>query len=347
MATLTSIAVTTRKVIRYCIFGIVGLIALRIVFGLGISLYNRLFPKPPPPPTVAFGKLPSLPFPQKDRSELTYTLQTKTGQLPTFSTQAKVYFMPSLVSNLLALDSAKQTASALGFASEPLAKSETVYTFPHPQVPSDLEMNIITGNFSISYNLSVDPSPIERKPSSPEIAANQVRSFLTSGRLLAEDLVGPTTHEFLKIEALKLVDAISLSEADLVRINLFRRAYDDLPSVTPDPKRANVWFLVSGANQREKQIVNGEYHYFPVDEEQYSTYPIKTARDAYNELAAGGGYIASMGQNEGNQIVIRDAYLAYYDAGEQTQFYQPIIVFAGDNNFVAYVPAVTGDYYGE
>ncbi|OGM29515.1 hypothetical protein A2630_00795 [Candidatus Woesebacteria bacterium RIFCSPHIGHO2_01_FULL_44_10] len=347
MTSLTQVAISTRKIIRYGIYGILGLIALRIIFGLGINLYKRLFPKPPPPPTVAFGKLPGLPFPEKERPQVTYTLQTVTGQLPALPTQTKVYFMPQLSSNLLALESAKQKATSLGFVSEPIAKSETIYTFPHPRVPSDLEMNIITGSFSISYNLSIDSSPVERRPSSPEIAASQVRSFLSSANLLPEDLTGQTSHEFLKIEALRLVDAISLSEADLVRVNLFRRAYDELPAVTPDPKRANVWFLVTGASQREKQIVNGEYHYFPVDEEQSSTYPIKTAQDAYNELAAGAGYIANMGQSESGQVVIREVYLAYYDAGEQVEFYQPVIVFAGDNNFIAYVPAVTADYYEE
>ena len=54
-----------------------------------------------------------------------------------------------------------------------------------------------------------------------------------------------------------------------------------------------------------------------------------------------------MGQSESGQVVIREVYLAYYDAGEQVEFYQPVIVFAGDNNFIAYVPAVTADYYEE
>jgi hypothetical protein len=44
---------------------------------------------------------------------------------------------------------------------------------------------------------------------------------------------------------------------------------------------------------------------------------------------------------------VRKIYLAYYDAGVYTEFYQPVFVFEGDKDFVGYVPAVTTDYYGE
>jgi len=39
-------------------------------------------------------------------------------------------------------------------------------------------------------------------------------------------------------------------------------------------------------------------------------------------------------------------YLAYYDAGVPTDYYQPIIVFEGDQDFLAYVPAIASEYYG-
>ena len=97
----------------------------------------------------------------------------------------------------------------------------------------------------------------------------------------------------------------------------------------------------------EKKVIGAEYRYFPIDESKSATYPIKTAQQAWEELNAQKAFIASLGENQDQQITIRNIYLAYYDAGVQTDFYQPIIVFEGDRNFKAYLPAVTADYYGE
>jgi hypothetical protein len=38
--------------------------------------------------------------------------------------------------------------------------------------------------------------------------------------------------------------------------------------------------------------------------------------------------------------------MAYYDPDVLSQYFQPIVVFEGDGGFVAYVPAVTAEYYG-
>ena len=106
--------------------------------------------------------------------------------------------------------------------------------------------------------------------------------------------------------------------------------------------------MVTGESSGPKQVIAGEYHYFPVDEGKFSTYPIKTSQIAWDELSAGGAFVASPGGNsEGGAVTLRRVYLAYYDAGGYTEFFQPIVVFEGDNGFVAYVPAVTADYIGD
>ena len=130
---------------------------------------------------------------------------------------------------------------------------------------------------------------------------------------------------------------------------MYREPYgpqnDTLPSVTLDPDESNVWFMLTGGGTNQK-IIAGEYHHFPIDKEKQSTYPIKTAQQAWNDLQAGKGFIASLGENEDNTIKIRNVYLAYFDPAQYAQFYQPVAVFEGDNGFVAYVPAVTNEFYG-
>jgi hypothetical protein len=349
MTSLTRIAIAARRVIRYLIFLIIFLVVGKFVLDAGTAIYKKAFPAPPPAPTVKYGKLSPIPFPANgSTAKLTYTLETPEGGLPTgIPTQSKVYFMPKPSSNLLSLDTAKTTAGALGFGNTPQQVTDTMYIFNNPNAPSALQMNIITGTFSISYNLAQDKSPLTNKPPIAEIAASEFRSILSGANILPPDLTGPTNSTYLKLSNGQLITALSLSESDVVKVNLFRKNYDNLPSVTGIPDQANVWGMISGSGSRDQQIVAAEFHYFPVDESQYSTYPIKTPTEALTELQANKAYIAALGLNkDGDSLKIRRMYLAYFDPGSVTEFYQPIYVFEGDNGFKAYLPAVTSAYYG-
>jgi hypothetical protein len=348
MASLTQVSIATRKTIRYGIYTVIALIIARYIFLAGVLVYRYFFPVPPPAPEISFGKLPVLPFPVKTPTEgLSFSLETPEGGLPSFSYQAKVFYMPKVFTGLLSLDLAKDRATKLGFSPDGAEVTETVYKFPHPKSPSELQISIATGVFSISYNLSSDPGPLQEKPTAPEVAASKVRSYLSTSGLLPKDMEGASKSEYVKLVNDKIIGAISLSDANFVKVNLFRKEYDSLPSMTPDPTSGNIWFIVSGATEKEKLVIAAEYHYFPVDETKSSTYPIKTSQVAWNEFTAGKAYIASLGTNQaGKNIVIRRMYLGYYDGGTAMDFYQPIVVFEGDNGFVAYLPAVTADQYG-
>ncbi len=347
MSSLTQTAIVTRKIIRYGLFAIVFLIVGRIFLTGIISLYKKIFPAPPPPPTVVFGKLPKLSFPEVGIPQgVSFTLETADGSLPKMPTQAKVYFMPKPASNLLSLSAAQNKSENLGFNFEGEQLSQTTYKFNHKSSPSKLELNIVSGVFSISYDLKSDSEPISVRPPISEIAASQVRSYLSSADLLPADLTGTTRAEYLKLDDGKFISALSQSEANLVKINLFRKNYDELPSVTPSPNDANVWFIVSGVNNRQKQIVAAEFHYFAVDETQFSTYPIKTAEEAWKEFGEGKVFTVRPGENkEGDNIKIRKIYLGYFDSGIQMDFFQPVYVFEGDNAYMAYLPAITSEYY--
>ncbi|KKR44884.1 MAG: hypothetical protein UU51_C0010G0001 [Microgenomates group bacterium GW2011_GWC1_41_20] len=348
MSSLTNISITSRKIIRYGIFLILFLMVGRIFLDTGIKIYKKLFPSPPPAPTVKYGRLSAIPFPENGiTAKPTYTLETAEGDLPTnISTQAKVFFMPKTNANLLSLDTAKSKAAALGYSADIQQISDTIYKFKNPNFPTYLQINIVTGTFSVSYDLVTDSSPIDFRPPVAEVAASGYKSFLMEAGLLPDDLTGSVTHDFLKISDGQLKSAMSLSEANFVKVNLFRKNYDEIPAVTGNPNQANVWAIVSGARSDGQEIIASEYHYRSVDESQYSTYPIKTPAEAFTELQSGQAFIASYGLNEdGSNIKIRNVYLAYFDPDTITEYYQPIYVFEGDNGFTAYLPAITADYY--
>ena len=348
-ATLTSVAIKVRRIIRYGIYFIIFATIARFVFLSGYRYYISHRPEKPLPPTLGFDILPAIPFSEQvaELPRLEYNLETTTGALPEITeTTMKVFYIPKPVPTLGSVDSAKKKALSLGFDDNPIEVSQTIYRFNHKSKPSTLEMNIVTGSFSIAFNLAADPSPIQTRPPTVEECISQAQSILSSASSLPPDLTGNHTHEFLKVEGLNLVSALSFSEASLVKVNLFRKSFGDnqeYPSLTKSPKESNVWFIIGG----NKQVVGAEFHYQTLDETRFETYPVKTVQEAYDELINGKAHVANLGLNKEGKIIIRKAYLAYYDPDNTTQFYQPVYVFEGDGEFVAYVPAVTPDYYSQ
>src|SRR3989344_4727341 len=185
MASLTKVAITSRKIIRYSIYAAILLIIGKFTINTVTRIYRHYYPAPPPPPTVTFGKLPQIPFQEtKFPDNLTFTLQTPDGKLPKFPTQATVYFMPKSISTIKSLDSAKQKATSLGFNPNGTELVETVYLFRHNTSPASLNLNIVTGIFSVSFDLNSKPSVLEGIPPDPKVASSLARSFLSRAKSL-------------------------------------------------------------------------------------------------------------------------------------------------------------------
>jgi len=346
---LTNIAITARKSIRYSIYLVVVLIVARVVLGIVVNVYKAVVPPRVPPATVGFNRLALINFPPPtvELPDLEYTIETATGTLPVFPEQMDVYAMPQKAANLSSFDKMKSNALAFGFGGEPIQTTERLYKFSHLLAPVTFEADIVTEVFSVSYKLASDTSPLQSRSPTVESATQTASGLLKSAGLLTEDLSGPVGHIFLKVEGQNMVKALSLSDAQFVQVNLFRKSFgenQEYPSVTSNPDKANVWFIVSGSIDQEKQIIAGEYRYFNVDQELVETYPIKTAEQALQDLVAGRGYISSLGLNVDGNVTIRNIYLGYYDPNVPSAFYQPIVIFEGDDNFLAYVPAVVNEY---
>lgn len=347
MTSLTEIAYWSRQTIKYSLAFLVFLVVARVAWTTGYGIYRKFNPKPPPPPTVTFGKLPPLTFStaQQPPEVFSFNLQLPEGELPQTKTVLPVYIVQARRAYLGALEQARLKAQRLGFAKGEEQVSPTIYRFFQEETDSFLEMNIVSGIFSISSNLYQEPELLALRPPPQETAVNMVRSYLSRANLLPEDFAkGKNSAIWARNEDTTLVSSISLSEAQFVRIDLFRQDYDGLPVVSPYPNRSNVWFVLSGAiNQR--QVVGGEYHYFAIDQKNSATYPIKTSQQAWEELKTGKGVFISLPR--GQNIVVRRVYLAYYDPPEFQEFFQPVFVFEGDDGFVGYVPAVTREYSGK
>jgi len=353
MASLTQTSVAARRVIRYGIYAIILILIGRLVYRGVVTVYRQAFPPPPPKATLGFGALPKLPFPEKNKDKkFSYKLELPDVDLPELSEQELVYFMPPFETNIGVEDAAKDKAQAMGFNPDGRLIVEgvpNVYVFQKNNVPSNLTMNIITGIFSINYNINAKPEILVGEPLEEESAFSVVKGILNRGQFLKEDLKkGVFTHQYLKQNNGIFEPVSSLSEGDSIKVNLFRKNYggkEDIPSVTPDMPQANIWFVL-GAGQGN-EVIAAEFNYFPLDETKKETYNLITSEAAFEKLKNGEGFIANVDENAGSEITIRRVYLGYYDAGQYMKNYQPVVVFEGDDNFYAYVPAVNDEYYGK
>lgn len=347
MATLTQTAQVTRRVLKIGTILLVAFIIFRITWSVGKTVWRKIRPPPPPPPTLAFNKLPKLEFPGDPPPELNYRLETIQGSLPKLAEIGRVYFMPQKAPNLLALDRAKEKARKMGFASQPEKINGTTYRWTNPSTPpTTLEMDINLGNFHLRYQFEDDQELLTQKnlPTN-EVAAQEAKRFLQTNDLLTDDLAtGSAEFDYLKYTPPTLSPVSSLSEADFVRVNLFRAGISGLEILPPNPKKALISFLFSGDRQPSRRIIEVNYTYYSIDRNISATYPLKLINDAWQELQAGNSYLANLGQNEDSKIIIRKVYLAYYDSEEPQAFLQPVYVFEGDHNFFGYVSAMAPEW---
>jgi len=350
MASLTETAQSMRRMIK-----LGGLsLGVFLLLKLGLFVYRTylvvLNPPPPPPPAVAFGKLPAIDFPEKLHPELTLRLETPTGGTPNLGDRAETYLMPTFRSNLLALDQSKETAKKMSFRTEPKEITERRYRWENNEfLPSTLEMDIINGSFLLKRNWQADPTILsEKQLPGKEQTLVEAKNFLRQAGLMTEEMdTARMEIAYLNFSSGQYVEAISLSEADFAQVDLFRPDIDEQPVLPEDPKKGIIRLIFSGAREAEKRVVQAEYNYFPVNIEQKTTYPIKTASQAWRELQTRQGYIANTGNNPEGIISIRRIFLGYYDASESQGFLLPIIVFEGDNDFYGYVQAVTNQWLQE
>lgn len=347
MATLTETAYYTRRTINWIVLGVMAYIILRMVWWGVTTAYTRAFPPKPAPPNHALGVLPKIVFPQNQTAATpSYRLETIEGTVPVASGAATVYFMPKKPANLLALTQTQTFASKLGLSPAPIQETKNIYRFDDKELMfRRLRYDIVSDNFILRYAFEQDLSVFaEHNIPEPEQAIQLAKNMLTSNNLMKNDFAGgKPAVTFLRSTADTLAETTSLSQADAIRIDFFRKPVGQLPVVTPLPKEGLIAIVYSGSSNAKKQLLQFAYTYWPIDLENNGTYELKTSNDAWSELTNGGGYIASIKAGV-TDVVIRSVTLAYYDSFDPQMYLQPVFVFEGDEGFIAYVPAVAAQW---
>lgn len=328
--------------------GIVGAIFLVIIIiRVGTAVKEIISPTPPVPPTVTFGKLPPIEFPPNNtKVQYSYTVDTLTGSLPVFLDRAKVFKMVPDRADLLALQKSQNKVSKIGFTSRGILVSENIYEWTD-EAPflRKLNLNTLTSNFTLTSSFLTDPVIFSRSHIPDQNGAiSLAQSFLSNMSSLPVDLDSSKTKTTLfSIRNGNLIPATSFADTQIIRVDLFQKDIDKMSIYYSNPTIPNINILVGGGEDKS-QIVQVNYAYQAVTEEN-ATYPIKTASEAFAQLQEGKAFIPSNTNNTNiSNISIRNVLLGYYMGENRQDYLLPIVVFEGDNNFIAYVSAVKDEW---
>lgn len=352
MATLTEISIASRKYVLYLIAVFIGYLILSFLFNLIKSSLTTNRPIPVPPPNVRFNKIPAPKFPQAATSSsgLQFELLNIEGRPPETTTAAKIYAMPKKQPSLLTIQKANSFAVQLDFIKEPEVITPLYFRYTDPKDPlRTLELDAVNLNFKLKYDYlknlkAVSSIPISNKnqPQKDVINYIQKRGFFDDGILK-----GKITSEYFTFDSnsLSISKASSIATTNMVRINFFRENINDMKVVPSGFYRSNTYILYTPSPDVDTSILEVIYSYWPVAFDDFATYPLKSGASAWQELNNGYAYVINPGTNPPDKpIVVREIYLSYYDSEEPQTYLQPIFVFEGDNDFAAYLPAISPEW---
>lgn len=351
MASLTEISVATRKFFFGLVIAFIVYLVLRFLIGMIVNSLPPPTPPPPEPPNVLFNKISTSRFPKTaiSSSGMTFILENIEGKLPEATTSAKVYSMPKKLPSFLTSERAKNFAAKLGFTKDPELISSYYYRFTDPNNQlRTLELDSVNMNFHLkfdythNYEIFNHQQLIQR-----DQIVSEIKNFIGSNGLFdASILGGKITSQLLTFDpaSKNFNPAISLSAANALAVNFFRQDLDGMKLLPPSfNKSYNFSFYVPSPDVSNR-ILEISYTFWPIDFNNFATYPLRSTTTAWQDLIDGYAYVINMGNNPPDKIVIRNIYLAYYDSEESRPYLQPIFVFEGDNDFVAYLPALDSSW---
>jgi len=323
------------------IAGAVGVLAVLIflIFRGGQFLQTAFFPEPPAPAEEKFGALPPIEFPARNNQGFDYRIETISGFLPTFPLTITVYKLQKNEPTITALPDAKVRAANLGFTENEQALSTSEYKWTDPILNNSLFYEIYSYNFSVSPNYTNTQNFLPITGMRKEDALGTVSNFIKSLGGSTDDIdIEKSQYSYFTTSPEGAIPVSSPDIASLIRIMLFQKPVNDLEIYYPVENGSTLYFTLALLG-RTPTVMEASYHHFTPTLSESSTYYLKTAQEAYDELKNGGGYIAN--PTEDKSIGVTEVTLGYYlNNNENQEYLLPVVVFSGINDFKAYVPAI-------
>ncbi len=338
MASLTNTAVFAKKFLVWLAIFFGAVLVLIVLFNVLGMVKEALFPPPPDPALVAFGKIPKLSLDQgaKPSGNITYKIDTVSGDLKELKTKLKVFAIGQQDLKFGNLADANDWARRLEYKVPPADTTNTTATYLNNTDKSKtLNIELNSGNFVVNSDYLNNPEVIAYQEKDEESEKAAAMSFLTKFNQILTTSYPKEKIELIKyrVDGGKLSEAFSLSKTNLEQVNFYHDDLDSVPVVYANYQKPKIRILVAGG-----VIVAAKASITNLLIYKFSTYPLKSVKDAYAELSGGNAIFNKA--LDGNVFSIRDVKLAYLDGDVSSLYLQPVYVFVSDNGLEAYVPAV-------
>lgn len=352
MASLHQTIEGTKKILKWAgILFVIG-IFLILLFRVGVNIYQRLVPPPPPKPDLSFGTLPAITFPANAaNNRFSYTINTIDGTLPSFPSLIPVYPIQQYTPTLTSLQNIQDIISHSEFGGTPQqALSDTIYTWSESDSPfKKIVIDIVNLDFTLTSQFLGDQNVLSARSIPDQDGATAVaKGFFQNLQSYPSDIDETKTKTtLLAINNNTVVPATSLSDTQVIKVDFYQKDRNKLPVFYPHYPSSTINALIASGNSGPS-VVEAHYNGKIVLDAQGATYPVISAEQAYQKLQNGLGYIANFnGTTTTTHVSITDVVLGYYLSEEKKQLYMmPIVAFMGDNGFVGFVSAVQDTYIG-
>lgn len=323
---------------------------LIMTINIGKIILRILNPPPPDYPTVAFGKLPPLTFPDSIINEtFTYTVNTISGTLPTFPDRVTIYKTVSPAITLSNVRNARTKVEKIGFENT----GENQY-FEEVLTPTSYKWQKVTNGLLRGITMNTDTYDFKLNSTYRTYPPILNQSFISDDKRikeLAEKLLKDMSYDIsdinmdnAKILPFKLgkggalVPAESVSATQIFRLNLFQNAINELPVFYPAHPNSSLYFLIMARSNDADDVLEANFFHQSIATDS-ATYSIKTSDEAFEDLKRGKGYISNYFGTERN-IEITDMTLGYFFSDVRQGYTLPVVLFQGKGEFFAFVSAL-------
>ncbi len=278
---------------------------------------------------------------------LTFTLDTVEGKPVTATDTARVFYLPPPVSRFGYREKVYLIAKTLGFNTDVTKYQLKGETATLDDSTQSLSVDIRNFNFTYKYNFENNPDLFTSAvtPTTQE-SQNEAINFLQKIDKYPDEFTRATLNTiFFKYDP-KTKELNQLSRnvgANLVEVDFYRPDIDGFPIVSPSFFNSQNYVLMMMTPGGDARIIKAQVKFFEKSDQQVGYYPVKTGDQAYQELKESKGVVISNPQQK-KKIIIKTMKLGYLDPDFYQNYLQPVYIFIGEDDFVAYVTAITDDY---
>jgi hypothetical protein len=347
--TLTNVSIFIRKYGPVFILFVLAFFIIYYSVKIGIIIYEaRKGPEIYYNPIFGVINKPNIKS-STSSANLNFSIDTIEGKPTTSTSSANVYLIPPPETKFGYRNRLFVMAENFGFLNPTSNYKLNEKNAEFDDEMQTLKIDITNFNFSYRYFYENDNTLFEftQSPVTKE-AINETVTFLNAlGKHSPEfkNAQIKSKYYYYDKDNKTLTQVYKNLDANLIEIYFIKPNLDTLPFVSDYyPDSQNYTKLVSTVDGYK--IVESQMKFFDKSIENFGVYPVMTGDEAYKLLKKGEGKVLHYSPLS-KKIIIKKMYLAYFDPKEYEEYLQPVYVFEGSNDFVAFIPAIIKEYLAE